>query len=99
MSKLLNKISVGLLIPVLFFMGQLLFSCNEKQIKKLEISNPNGRNDTWGFVGPGGGGAMFSPTVSPHDPDFAFVSCDMTGSYITRDGGKSWRMFNLRGGD
>jgi len=40
---------------------------------------------------------MFHPTISPHDPGTALVSCDMTGSYITHDGGKSWRMFNLRG--
>src|SRR3984893_8296643 len=49
------------------------------------------------ILGPGGGGAMFHPTISPHDPDTVLVSCDMTGSYITHDGGKSWRMFNLRG--
>lgn len=24
------------------------------------------------------------------------VACDMTGAYITHDGGNSWRMFNLR---
>lgn len=48
-------------------------------------------------LGPGGGGAMFNPTISPHDPSTVLVSCDMTGSYITHDGGHSWRMFNLRG--
>src|ERR1700723_224464 len=48
-------------------------------------------------VGPGGGGAMFNPTISPHDANTVLVSCDMTGSYITHNGGKSWRMFNLRG--
>lgn len=48
-------------------------------------------------IGPGGGGAMFHPTVSPHDPDTVLVGCDMTGAYISHDGGKSWRMFNLRG--
>lgn len=48
-------------------------------------------------LGPGGGGAMFNPTISPHDPNTVLVSCDMTGSYITHDGGRSWRMFNLRG--
>ncbi len=48
-------------------------------------------------LGPGGGGAMFNPTISPHDPNTILVSCDMTGSYITHDGGRSWRMFNLRG--
>ena len=49
------------------------------------------------IVGPGGGGAMFRPAVSPHDPNTVLVACDMTGAYITHDGGKSWRMFNLRG--
>jgi photosystem II stability/assembly factor-like uncharacterized protein len=48
-------------------------------------------------IGPGGGGAMFNPTISPHDVNTVLVSCDMTGSYITHDGGRSWRMFNLRG--
>src|SRR5207248_10688153 len=49
------------------------------------------------IIGPGGGGATFHPSVSPHDPQTVLVSCDMTGSYITHDAGKSWRMFNLRG--
>jgi photosystem II stability/assembly factor-like uncharacterized protein len=49
------------------------------------------------IIGPGGGGAMFNPTISPHDPNTVLISCDMTGSYITHDGGHTWRMFNLRG--
>jgi photosystem II stability/assembly factor-like uncharacterized protein len=56
----------------------------------------NGRNDDWGMMGYGGGGAMFYPTVSPYNPDYAFVSCDMGGSYVTYNGGQSWRIFNLR---
>jgi hypothetical protein len=48
-------------------------------------------------IGPGGGGAQYNPTISPHDPNTVLISCDMTGGYITHDGGKSWRMFNLRG--
>jgi photosystem II stability/assembly factor-like uncharacterized protein len=48
-------------------------------------------------IGPGGGGAMFNPTISPHDPNTVLISCDMTGSYITHDGGRTWRMFSLRG--
>src|SRR6202790_552544 len=55
------------------------------------------RSGNFQIVGPGGGGAMFHPTISPHDPKTVLVSCDMTGSYITHDGGGSWRMFNLRG--
>ncbi len=55
------------------------------------------RFDAWRVIGPGGGGAQFLPTVSPHDPNRVLVGCDMTGSYISQDGGDSWRMFNLRG--
>src|SRR5688572_26244602 len=62
-----------------------------------ERINPNGRNDAWGFIGFGGGGATFYPSVSPHNPKVAFVSCDMTGSYSTTNGGLSWRMFTLHG--
>ena len=49
------------------------------------------------ITGPGGGGAMFHPTISPHDPSTVLIACDMTGAYISHDGGSSWRMFNLRG--
>jgi photosystem II stability/assembly factor-like uncharacterized protein len=61
----------------------------------VQTRNPNGRNDMWDYTGAGGGGAMFNPAVSPHNPDYAYVACDMTGSYVTINGGKSWRMFSL----
>lgn len=83
-------------------MSNIFVSCNK--ISENEIgdgskiySNPNGRNDQWGFIGPGGGGAMFNPAINPSDPNNIFVSCDMTGSFVTYDGGEKWRMFNLRG--
>ena len=56
----------------------------------------NERPGGFTVIGPGGGGAMFHPTVSPHDANTVLVACDMTGAYITHDGGRSWRMFNLR---
>ena len=39
-----------------------------------------------------------NPTISPSDPNLVVELCDMTGAYITHDGGLSWRMFNLRNG-
>jgi photosystem II stability/assembly factor-like uncharacterized protein len=56
------------------------------------------RLNDWKVIGPGGGGTMIAPTVSPHDTRLVVEHCDMTGAYITRDDGQSWRMFNLRGG-
>src|SRR5689334_25414721 len=63
----------------------------------LTLSVGGDRPGGFTVIGPGGGGAMFHPSVSPHDIDTVLVSCDMTGAYISHDGGKSWRMFNLRG--
>lgn len=56
------------------------------------------RFDAWKIVGPGGGGTMIAPTISPHDSRLVVEHCDMTGGYITHDNGESWRMFNLRTG-
>jgi photosystem II stability/assembly factor-like uncharacterized protein len=37
------------------------------------------------------------PAISPRNPQDILVACDMTGSYVSHDGGSSWRMFNLGG--
>jgi len=55
------------------------------------------RPGDFNVIGPGGGGAMFNPTTSPHDVNTILISCDMSGSYITHDWCRTWRMFNLRG--
>lgn len=58
---------------------------------------PPQRLDRWRVVGPGGGGAQYLPSISPHDPRIVLVTCDMSGAYISENGGEWWRMFNLRG--
>ncbi len=49
----------------------------------------------WEVIGPGGGGGVFLPTISPFDSNMVLTHCDMTGVYLTNDGGKNWREFNL----
>ncbi len=78
-----------LLLPVAF----VLFPHTNLDQLQAEKS---ARFDQWTILGPGGGGAMYFPTVSPHDPNVVLVRCDMTGAYISEDAGRSWRMFNLR---
>ena len=90
----LHKLQIVILALVLFYCSP---EQKENEAKQNEKS-PEGRTDAWRVVGAGGGGAMFNPAISPVNPDLAFVSCDMTGSYVTEDGGDAWRMFNLRGG-
>ena len=99
-----TKRLAGNLVMRFFFLGFLIYAATilncqivQANTKDAIHKNPNGRNDTWGYVGAGGGGAMFNPSVSTHDPKLAFVSCDMGGSFVTHNGGESWRMFNLHG--
>jgi hypothetical protein len=54
------------------------------------------RAEKFTVVGPGGGGAMFNATISPHDPREVLVSCDMSGAYISHDGGGSGLRLILR---
>jgi photosystem II stability/assembly factor-like uncharacterized protein len=53
------------------------------------------RLDAWRVIGPGGGGTMRRPAISPHDASVVLLGCDMTGAYVTGDGGASWRMINF----
>ena len=45
-------------------------------------------------VGPGGGGSLYYGSISPHNPNLCFITCDMGGLYRTADGGKNWRMLD-----
>ena len=37
---------------------------------------------------------MFAMAVSPVDPQQMMVNCDMSGAYVTHDGGRTWRMIH-----
>lgn len=92
-DALLRRLALsGILVLTVFFPGCRTTKENSGNEKPI---NPNGRFDEWAYTGAGGGGAMFNPAVSPHNDQMAFVSCDMTGSFVTYNGGESWRMFNL----
>lgn len=47
---------------------------------------------SWESKGIGGGGALFSPSISHHNPSEIFMPCDMTEMFHTTDFGKSWEM-------
>jgi photosystem II stability/assembly factor-like uncharacterized protein len=50
----------------------------------------------WSPRGPGGGGAMYSPTINPLNPDELYVACDMSPQFHTTDLGKSWSVVDFR---
>ena len=48
----------------------------------------------WESVGLSGGGGMFTPAISPHDPQLILVNCDMSCAFRSTDGGEAWEMFH-----
>ncbi|KKL72621.1 hypothetical protein LCGC14_2083070, partial [marine sediment metagenome] len=50
----------------------------------------------WTSYGIGGGGGIFVPVSSPHDPKLMFCASDMSGVYRSADGGRHWRMVDFR---
>ncbi len=88
---------VWILLAGISLVGCADYSANfADPVEKHEPAAGKAAAASWRTVGPGGAGAMFEATVSPHDPDVFFMRCDMTGAYATEDGGASWRTFNLR---
>lgn len=50
----------------------------------------------WHSRGLGGGGALFSPSFSPHNPGELWLACDMSELFQTKDLGASWRVVPFR---
>ncbi len=46
---------------------------------------------TWEPRGIGGGGALYSITLSPHDPDLMYLATDMGVTFQSNDSGVFWR--------
>ena len=84
------KKSFSLLITVIFLMTGCL---NRSGSSVLENDKPG--ENSWRVIGPGGGGGVLKPTVSPFDDNFVMTHCDMTAAYLSLDGGENWKMKNL----
>jgi photosystem II stability/assembly factor-like uncharacterized protein len=48
----------------------------------------------WEALGLSGSGGMFTPAISPVNPDLMMLNCDMSAAYISEDGGRHWRMIH-----
>jgi len=56
-----------------------------------------GRALSWVSRGIGGGGAFFSPSISPFDSDRLFLATDMSAVYESRNFGRKWTMAGFSG--
>lgn len=49
----------------------------------------------WDASGLSGGGAVYSPSINPHDPNEVFLGCDMGLMLHTNDFGNNWNTMNF----
>jgi photosystem II stability/assembly factor-like uncharacterized protein len=89
--KRLLAFNIHLLLLVIIFP---VISCknNENQQGRVQKSS---ETNTWQVIGPGGGGGVLKPTVSPFNGNFVFTHCDMSAAYVSHNGGLNWKMKNL----
>jgi photosystem II stability/assembly factor-like uncharacterized protein len=85
----INILSISVLITFIVFTGCKTGNAIKEQVAPVVH---------WEKLGPGGGGAIFIPTFSYKSPENFLLRCDMTGSYLTRDGGVSYQQIDLAGG-
>ena len=79
MNRKLNKLIVKLCSVLIVFI--VIQSCTLKMQSTLNY------DEGWKIIGTGGGGGTFIPTFSHHNFDRFLVRCDMSGAYLTRNGG------------
>src|SRR5215813_1300859 len=80
--------------------GALAFeSSHNQEIAKLKpVPNQpaSGPPSQWIPRGPGGGGALFAPSFSPHNPNELFISCDMSEVFHSANLGVTWDLSDFR---
>ncbi len=82
------------ILPIVISVIFLIAGCKNKKGTTKRVTDSVG-SESWKVIGPGGGGGIFLPSVNPFDENFVMTHCDMSGAYISYNGGSDWRMFNL----
>jgi photosystem II stability/assembly factor-like uncharacterized protein len=79
-----------------FMVTSIILGTTAQNKKSLSANLTNkSENKEWKILGPGAGGGVFIPAISPFDTSFVFSKGDMTGAFVTHDSGKNWKLFNL----
>ncbi|MEO8664001.1 MAG: hypothetical protein ABI462_00780 [Ignavibacteria bacterium] len=60
------------------------------------FSNLNAQISQWTSRGNGAGGALFSPSFSPHNANEIYMGCDMSELFHTTDLGNTWNEVDFR---
>ena len=91
------RIRVGLVTTALLVLA-ITTAAEEKRPEAKTVSvqaaDEAAGRISWEPLGLSGGGGVFTPAISPADPDLMMLNCDMSAAYLSDDGGRNWRMIH-----
>jgi len=79
-----------------FFLERLARSGSILGLLLLMTTAVFAQPDGWTSTGIGGGGALFSPSISPHNSSDIYVACDMSEMFHSTDFGGTWNVADFR---
>ena len=64
--------------------------CTDTDQLTVNVSSPPNVNNVWKTRGIGGGGALYAPSISPHNEADIYMACDMGELFYSKLGGSVW---------
>ncbi len=80
----------------LLMLGQTTSASFKSAQNFAKQTAPTASPITWSSRGPGGGGALFAPSLSPHNTNEIYIACDMSEVFHTTNLGASWSQEDFR---
>ena len=70
--------------------------CRARSFEQLETRRVFAAIQNWQVRGPGGGGALYSPSFNPVNPQEIYIGSDMGQIFHSTDDGHDWNMVDYR---
>lgn len=74
----------------------LLRNVATTSVEVLETRDMMSAVTSWEARGPGGGGALFGPSINPNNPNEIYIASDLSQVFHSNDGGATWRDVDFR---
>ena len=99
-TQILAGVAVGLVLLTSIhppFEALAFEAATTHELTGVKLDQPTGGPPAqWLPRGPGGGGALFAPSFSPHNTNELYISCDMSEVFHSTSLGNTWEVYDFR---